>query len=132
MNIVPVSLGYQYAGLAYCTGLLRDEGDDLMLEYQSREAFFGDLFRSSVRQARIPRDRIASVTLHKTWLGLKTELVIQTTSLEPVADVPGMNLGRLALGVKKSHRPAAERLVAELNLPGPVAGKPSRDEFGLE
>jgi hypothetical protein len=132
MNAVPVWLGYQYGGLAECKGLLRDEGDHLVLEHQSKEAFVGDMLRSNVRVARIPRDILSSVTLRKTWLGLKTELVIQTTRLEPVADVPWMSQGRLVLGVAKTDRPAAEKLVADLRLPGPSSAKPDRGDTGLD
>jgi len=72
------------------------------------------------------------VTLQKTWLGLKTELVIQTTRMEPLADVPGMSQGRLVLEVAKRDRPAAEKLVADLRLPGPLSTKPARLDTGLD
>jgi hypothetical protein len=132
MNVVPVWLGYQYGGLAECAGMLRDEGDHLVLEYQSKEAFIGDLLRSKVREARIPRDLLSAVTLRKSWLGLKTELVIQTTRMEPVADVPGMSQGQLVLEVARRDRPAAEKLVADLRLPGPLSAKPARADTNLD
>jgi len=132
MNAVPVWLGYQYGGLAYCEGMLRDEGDHLVLEYQSKEAVVGGMLKSNVREARIPSDILSSVTLRKTWLGLKTELVIQTTRMEPVADVPGMSRGRLVLGVAKTDRPAAEKIVADLRLPGPLSAKPARSDTSLD
>ncbi len=113
MNTLPVWLGYQYGGLAQCSGLLRDEGDDLVLEYQTKEALIGDMIRSSVKQARIPRDLIASMVLKKPWLGLKTQLVIRMTSMAPLADVPRMSKGELVLDVAKNDREAAERLVAD-------------------
>jgi hypothetical protein len=132
MNAVPVWMGYQYGGLAECVGLLRDEGDHVVLEYQTKEAFVGDMFRSNVREARIPRDILSSVTLRKIWLGLKTELVIQTTRMEPVADVPGMSQGRLVLGIANGDRSAAEKLVADLRLPGPSPAKAARVNRGLD
>jgi hypothetical protein len=132
MNAVPVSLGYQYGGLAYSDGILRDEGDHLVLEYQTKEAVVGDMLKSSVREARIPRDVLSSVTLRHTWLGLKTELVIQTTRMEFVANVPGMTRGQLVLGVARRDRPAAEKLVADLRLPGPVSAKPAQFDSALE
>src|SRR3954451_20680586 len=100
MNAVPVSLGYPYGGFAEGHGLLRDEGDHLVLEYQLQDAFIGAL-KSEVRRARIPRDLLVSVTMKRTWLGLGAELVIQTSQMEQVADVPGMTQGRLALGIAR-------------------------------
>ena len=125
MNAVPVWLGYQYGGLAECSGLLRDEGDDLVLEYQSKEALIGDMLRSSVRQARIPRELLASIVLKKTWLGFKTQLVIRTTTLAPLANVPGMDKGVLVLQVAKNDREAAERLLADFGVPSTAAAKPA-------
>jgi hypothetical protein len=127
VNAVSVWVGSLYGGLAECEGMLRDEGEDLVLEYQVKESFFGDLFRSKVREARIPRDTIASVTLRKTktWLKLKTELVIQTTRLGPVGDVPGMSQGKLVLSVEETDLPAAEKLVADLRIPESSTEKPA-------
>src|SRR5208283_3013957 len=116
MSVVPVSLGSHYRGLAESSGLLRDVGGDLILEYQSRDAVVG-ILKSEVRQARIPRDLIASLTIETGWFGIGAKVVIQTTSMQPIADVPGMSQGRLVLGVAQKDRPAAERLIADLNLP---------------
>lgn len=132
MNAVAVSLGSQYGGLAECEGLLRDEGDHLVLEYQIKEAIFGGVLKSDVREARIPRDTISSVTLRKTWLGFKTELLIQTTRMGPVGDVPGMSQGQLILGIAEKDRPSAEKFVADLRLPDPSTAKPAREDAGLD
>jgi hypothetical protein len=132
MNVVAVSLGSQYGGLAEGDGILRDEGDHLVLEYQIKEALFGGVLKSHVRQARIPRDTISSAILRKTWLGLETELVTQTTRMAPVADVPGMSQGQLVLGVEAKDRPAAEKLVADLCLPDPSSAKPAWGDTSLD
>jgi hypothetical protein len=132
MHVVPVSLGEQFGGLAQCEGMLRYEGEHLILEYQSKEALFGGVLKSKVQEARIPRDIVSSVTLEKTWLGLKAELVIQTTRMAPVGNVPGMSKGRLVLGVAVRDRPAAEQLVADFGLPGGVAAKSAAFDTGLE
>jgi hypothetical protein len=108
--------------------VLRDEGDHLVLEYQIKESFIGDLLGSKVREARNPRDTISSVTLRKTWFGLKTELVIQTTRMRPVGDVAGMSPGRLVLAVAETDLPAAKKLVADRRLPSPTSDKPAPDD----
>jgi hypothetical protein len=131
MNAVAVSLGSQYGGFAEGEGMLRDEGGHLVLEYQIKEALFGGVLKSHVHDVRIPRDTISSATLRKTWLGLKTELVIQTTTMRPIAEIPGMSRGQLVLGVAESDRPAAEKLIADLNLPA-SSSKPAGNDTGLD
>jgi len=131
MNAVPVCLGYPYGGLAEYHGMFRDEGDHLVLEYQSKDAVIGVL-KSDIREVRIPRDLLASLTFRKSWLGLKMELVVQTTRMEPVADVPGMTPGRLVLRVARTDWAAAEKLVADFRLPDPLSAKPAAYDTGLE
>ncbi len=132
MNAVPVWLGYVYGGLAHCEGMLRVEGDDLVLEYQTKESVIGGVLKSGVQEARIPRDLLSSVKIQTRWFGQKTTLLIQTARLEPVATVPGMSQGRLVLGVAKTDVPAAEKLVADLRLFDPIAAKPARFDTGLD
>ena len=125
MNTLPVWLGYQYGGLAECSGLLRDEGDDLVLEYQSKEALIGDMIRSSVKHARIPRDLIASMVLKKPWLGFKTQLVIRMTSMAPLADVPRMSKGELVLASRKTIERRPRSFVADFGAPSTASAKPA-------
>jgi len=126
-----VSLGSHYQGLAESSGLLREDGGDLVLEYQSQDAVVG-ILKSGVRQARIPRDLIASATIKRGWFGIGTKLVIQTTSMQPIAVVPGMIQGRIVLGIGQKDLPEAERLIAGLNLPGAFSPKGPQIDSGLE
>jgi hypothetical protein len=128
---LPVSLGHPYGGLAECDGLLRLEAVDLVLEYQTRDAVVG-FVKSDVREARIPRDQIASVTIEKGWLGTSTKVVIQTTRLKPVGDIPGVTQGRLVLRVASRDCPAAESLISDLQLDGSPPPKPAPLDTGLD
>ena len=47
MSSVPFTVPRLYGGLAECQGLLRAEGDSLVLEYQVQDRFWG-LFRRNV------------------------------------------------------------------------------------
>ena len=64
------------------------------------------------------------VALRQTWLGAKNEIVIQATRLEPLAAVPGMSQGRLVLAVDLADTAAAQKLVSDLGLTGPMPAKP--------
>jgi hypothetical protein len=122
MSPVPVSIGFPWLlPLAQCVGLLRLEDGDLVLEYQTKDALLG-ILKAHVREARIPRDMLVSLTIRKQGLfGCNTKVVIHTTRMQPVpgTEIPGMTQGRLVLDVAREDVPAAEKLVADLGLDGP-------------
>jgi hypothetical protein len=128
---LPVSLGHPYGGLAECEGLLRLETLELVLEYQTRDSVLG-IVKSGVREARIPRDQIASVTIEKGWFGTGTKIMIQTTRLKPVGDIPGMTQGRLVFGIASKDFPVAETLVADLKLDSSLPTKPAPLDTALD
>jgi hypothetical protein len=116
MNAVPFELGDVYQGFASGNGLIRAEDQHLCLEFQVQDAVVG-LIKSGVTQLRIPIDDLASVALEKRWFGLFTEIVIQVSRMESVKDFPGMTQGRLVLGIARRDRPAAAKLIADLQFP---------------
>src|SRR5260221_1834422 len=116
MNAVPFELGDVYQGFASGNGLIRDEDQHLCLEFQVQDAIVG-LVKSDITQLRIPIDDLASVTLVKSWFGLYVDMVIQVARMETVKNFPGMTQGRLVLGIARRDRPAAAKLVADLQFP---------------
>jgi len=116
MNTVPVMLGELYKGLAKGHGLIHDEGNCLCLEYQVQDKVVG-LIKSGIKKVRIPLADLASVALERKWFGMSTFLVIQGARMEALKDVPGMEQGRLVLGVARKDREAAAKFVAELHVP---------------
>jgi hypothetical protein len=117
MNSVPFTLGRLYGGFGQCDGLLRDEGDQLALEFQIKDAIAGVL-KTGVRQARIPISDLVSVTLTKGWLGttwLGVTITLQAARMETFKDLPGAAPGRLELRVARKDTAAAERFVAGLH-----------------
>lgn len=100
MHEVPFTVDL-YGGFGKCHGLLKDDGDHLVLEYQIEDTI-ASVLKSKVTSVRIPTDKLLSVELTKGWFGarwLGTKIVIQATSLDAVKDVPGMNNGRLDLSI---------------------------------
>jgi hypothetical protein len=116
MNTVPVKLPDMYEGLASCHGLIRDEGDQLSLEFQVQDGVLG-VFKSGIRQVSIPLAELASVSLQRTWFGLCNRLVIQVAHMDRVKDVPGMTQGRITLGIARKDREAARQFVDDLHVP---------------
>jgi hypothetical protein len=116
MNTVPFVLDELYQGFAKGHGLIHDEGDCLCLEFQVQDKVIG-LIKGNIKQVRIPLAELASVALERKWFGLSTYLVIQGTRMETFKDVPGMEQGRLVLGIARKDREAAAKFVAELHVP---------------
>jgi hypothetical protein len=120
--------------LTNCEGLLRLEDGDLVLEYQTKDGVLG-ILKSNVREARIPRDLLASVTIRTEGLfGFNTKVVINTTRMQPVpgAEIPGMTQGRLMLHVPREYVSAAEKFVADLGLDDSTSSKAARIDTGLD
>ncbi len=117
MNTVPFEFGEMYQGFASGHGLIRAEDQHLCLEFQVQDALVVGLVKSDITQLRIPIDDLASVTLVTSWFGLYMDMVIQVARMETVKDIPGMTQGRLELGIARRDRPAAAKLVADLQFP---------------
>src|SRR5262249_10159901 len=120
MNAVPFTIGDLYAGFGECHGLLRDEGEYLSFEFQTRDTVAG-IIKSSVNQVRVPLKELVSVTLTKGWLGtswLGVKIVIQAAGLETLKNVPGMSQGRVELSIARRDRDVAEKFVIDLHESG--------------
>src|SRR4029079_6000098 len=114
MPNIPFSVPKLYGGLAECHGLLRGEGDSLVLEYQVQDRLLG-LFLPRPRLLRIPLAQLESVELQRRgWFGARTMLVIKAKSLMPLADVPGNRQGQVELAIAAKDCAAAEQFVAGL------------------
>ena len=117
MKLVPFRIDSIYAGLGACNGLLRDEGEQLCLEFEIKDSVVG-LLKSGVKQVRIPMKDLVSVTLVKGWLGrtwLGVKIVIQAAQMTTLKDVPGTTGGRVELSIARKDREAAEEFVASLH-----------------
>jgi len=108
MTSVPYTIKL-VGGLAVCHGLIRPDGDALVLEYQLQDSWFGVL-RGRAKSVRVPLADLEGVELKGRWFS--RTLVIQSRSMLSLAAVPGHRQGRLELTVARQDVPAAERLVA--------------------
>ena len=110
MTSVPFTIPRLYGCLAECHGLLRGEANDLVLEFQVQDNFFGWI-RGSPQTVRLPLSELESVELRKAWFR-DSNLVIAAKSLSAVAAVPGSRQGRIELRIAKKDRGLAEQFVA--------------------
>jgi hypothetical protein len=108
MTSVPFKL-HVYGGLAECHGLIRPDGDCLVLEFQVQDNLFG-FIRGKPKSVRVPLADLDSVELRGRWF--KRTLVIKARSLMLLAGVPGSKQGHVNLEIAVVDVPAAEQLVA--------------------
>jgi hypothetical protein len=114
MTAIPFLIDDACAGFAHCHGLIRDEGEALVIEYQTQDAIAG-VIKTDVQEARIPLKEIAGIALNKSWFGFSTTLSIQLASMKQVTSLPGMQQGRFVLPIARANRDAAEGLVRSVS-----------------
>jgi hypothetical protein len=88
---------------------VRHAGDTFEIEYRIEDAFTGAV-RSGVETLALPPTELANVELKKGWI--RAYLVLQTTSLKPVARMPGWKDGRIELPLAPRDLTVAAELVS--------------------
>ena len=68
MTAVPIQLADLYAGFAAARGLLRDDGDHLMVEFEVIDKLL-KTFKSGVKQVRVPVAAVVDVRFESGWFG---------------------------------------------------------------
>src|SRR5689334_12025579 len=114
MNVVPFTIqsnGF-YAFIAECRGLLKDEGDYLTLEAQQQDVWFR-IFKSAVQSIHIPIGEVVSLDLTQRWFCNK--LVLQTSNVELLSELPEASQGRVELKIARRDVEAAKRFVEEFH-----------------
>jgi serine/threonine protein kinase len=106
-TVLPVKTS-AYGGLGEAHGLLRLEGENLLLEL---EISFLKLARSSVREIKIPLSDIGSVTLDRKMF--TSVLILRAQRLRSLSEIPGASEGKVELEVARGDVPLAEQFVAE-------------------
>jgi hypothetical protein len=104
----------QYGGFLECHGLVRGEGDCLVVEYQTQDRVCG-LYRRRPRAVRVPLADLEAVEIQRHgWFGRRQRLVIRAKSMLALESVPGSRRAELTLDVAPRDREAAEQFVAGL------------------
>lgn len=111
MISIPVKLHTPDAVVTESEGLIKFEEGRLVLEYETKDAFFGS-FKSEVKEVPIMPDDVADVR-YRTGI-FKTELAIRARSLKTFEKVPGAKNGEVRLRFKRRNRADAEELAAFL------------------
>lgn len=92
-------------------GLVRLDGGELIIEYQSKDAFIG-AFESGVKVVPLPLDLISAVKFKRGMFG--ANLIIQARDMKSLEGLPSVTQGRIRLQFKRKVRDEAEQLANAL------------------
>lgn len=100
-------------GLQKASGLLKLEGEELVMEFQVKDALF-EVFKSDVEEITIPLRDLQSVDYKKGWFSSK--IILEARSLRAFDDIPGSDQGECVLKIKRKEKKDAENLVSKIRL----------------
>ncbi len=103
-----VNHGFQTAG-----GLIKLEDEQLVVEYQTKDAFL-EVIKSDVKEVRIPLRELQSVEFKKGWFSSK--ILLEGRSMWVLNDLPGADQGECALKIKRKDKKDAENLVSKIRI----------------
>jgi hypothetical protein len=102
----------KYHGLAQCSGLMHIQGDDLLLEFETKDTVL-NLWRSGVREVRVPIADLSGVRLDRQFWN--SRIMLRSRRLKTFESVPGHNGGEVKLTLDRDSRISGERIVRELS-----------------
>jgi tRNA A-37 threonylcarbamoyl transferase component Bud32 len=107
---LPFETGRVYRGFAKAHGLLRLEGDALIMEYEIKDKLFG-LLRSAPRLSRIMAGDLHSIHLKKGWW--TSEVTLRARRMAALVGFPGASGGEVVVDIARKDKKAAEQFVNE-------------------
>ena len=112
MTDSPITLPFNVTGLfggfAEVKGLAKANESDLILEFVIEENVL-QVFKSGLKEVRIPRAEIESVRLKRGWFGARVRICVK--SMKWLADLPGCDRGEINLHVSRPDRDRAADFV---------------------
>jgi hypothetical protein len=111
--ILPFTVPDLFAGFAEGKGLAKASPSELTLEFVVKENLL-NVFKSGLKEIRIPRTEIDVVRLKRGWFGAKVH--IRVKSMKWLADLPGCDNGEVTLHVARRDRDQAADFVQVLSL----------------
>ena len=102
------SVDYNH-GLQVAKGLLKLTNGGMELEYRVQDSFVG-LIKSEVKTLHLDYEDLDSITFKKGWFSAK--IILKSSSMRTLEDLPGNDLGECKLKVKRKHRDEAQNVIS--------------------
>jgi len=113
LSSVPFEIPNVNHGFIEVTGLLRINTEGLNLEYHKKDPL-GGLIHSSLEEVKLTWDKIEKVEFKRGMFSAK--LIITGTSMKALAELPGVEQGRLTIKVKRKDRDDLQILASHARL----------------
>lgn len=101
-----------YQGLLDVQGIVGLDGDDLVFEFEVRDAFLG-LLRSRIREVRVPITQVEAIAMSEGWF--HSYVIVRGRKLTTLEALPGA-FTEARLRVKRPDRARAKSLVAAVDM----------------
>lgn len=108
--LVPFKIDEVYSGFAEAEGIMKYDERYLIFEMQTK--IIG-IFKSGIKQYKIPLDEIYSFEYKKKMMG--GLVTIRPNSMIHLNDFPTEKMGEISLKISRKHREAAEDLTRAIN-----------------
>ncbi|HSU56421.1 MAG TPA: hypothetical protein VLT36_20345 [Candidatus Dormibacteraeota bacterium] len=108
---VPFKLPDLIGGLAEGKGLAKASPQELALEFVVKETVF-DVFKSGIKEVRIPRSEIEAVQLQQGLF--RDKLRVRVKSIACIQDLPNSETGEVVLHIARRNRAQAGDVVSVL------------------
>jgi len=111
--ILPFTIANSDNFLMESHGIVRLEGLNIHIEYQSKDSVFG-VVKTKVKELDVALDQIQVIQFKKGFFS--QSLYIQAKQMKIFGDVPGSKQAGIDLKIKRSDRKTAEYLASAANL----------------
>lgn len=113
MRSLPFSIENLNGGFMKVEGILRVEGENLVFEYQKKDAVV-EAYQSELRTEKVPLSELDMLEFKKGWFSGK--LILHGRNARSFGSLPGKELTERVLKVKRKHRNSAANISSNLNL----------------
>lgn len=110
---VPFTIPDVNLGLTEVKGLLKVTGEEITLEFESKDAFVG-MIKSDLKEVRISFDDIERVEWKKGFFSSK--MSIFGKSMRVVSEIPGADHGKITLKFRRRDRDRAADIAGKLRM----------------
>jgi len=113
MYSVPVRSNGHH-GITEMRGILRFDGERLILQYQLADLVYGD-FRNAPTELMLPPDKLVGAQYHAGMLWLSPSIELRVSDFHAVAALPAAEPGRLRLRLSRADRGDAKKIIMAIN-----------------
>lgn len=110
---LPFKITGTYEGFAETEGLLRLDGTNITLQFQTVDAVFG-MMKSGVRNISIALDELETIEFIKRFWG--THVLMHINRLDLVQQLPSQSSNQIKLKIARGDRELAEDMVRAIRL----------------